>query len=139
MEEQNVEVPEVTEEVAAPVKRDKKLTKSVEGTVITIEAIGGEKGPMTFDTAELPESVQAALIPFGASHKLGDSAAGRAGVDAEKAIQAVWEGLMKGEWTTRQPAAPKVSIANVKSALAGMSDEDAAKARELMAAMGITL
>ena len=138
MEEQNVEVTEVVEAVA-PAKRDKKLTKSVEGTVITIEAIGGENGPMTFDVAELPEAVRSALIPFGASHKLGDSAAGRTGVDAEKAIQAVWDGLMKGDWTTRQAAAPKVSIANVKNALANMSDEDAAKARELMAAMGITL
>jgi hypothetical protein len=127
-------------EVAAPaVKRDKKLTKSIEGTVITIEAIGGEKGPMTFDCAELSEETCQKLIPFGASHKLGDAAAGRSGKDAEEAITKVWDGLLKDEWTVRQAALPKVSISQVKDALAGMSEEDRAKAKELMAAMGINL
>jgi hypothetical protein len=130
----------VATEVEAPVsKRDKKLTKSIEGTVVTIEAIGGEKGPMTFDCAELSKETCEKLIPFGASHKLGDAAAGRSGKDAEEAITKVWEGLLKDEWTVRQPALPKVSISQVKDALAGMSDEDRAKAKELMAAMGINL
>jgi hypothetical protein len=129
---------EVTEEVAAP-KRDKKLTKSIEGTVITIEAIGGEKGVMTFDVAELSEEVCQKLIPFGASHKLGDAAAGRTGKDAEEAIQKVWDGLLKGDWSVRQAAAPKVSITQVKDALANMSDADREKAKALMAQMGINL
>lgn len=120
-------------------KRDKKLVKSIDGTVVTIEAIGGVAGAVQFDTALLSDEMKAILIPFGASHKLGDAAAGRTGEDAEKAIQAVWDGLLKGEMTVRQPAAPKVSISKVKDALAGMSAEDAEKARALMAQMGITL
>lgn len=131
-------VTEVVEEVTAA-KRERKLTKDVEGTVVTITVIGGEKGEMKFDTSTLPGAIQASLVPFGASHKLGDSAAGRTGVDAEEAITKVWEGLQKGEWTVRQAAAPKVSISNVKNALANMSPEDAEKARALMAQMGITL
>ena len=127
-----------TEEVEVA-KREKKLTKSIDGTIVTIEAIGGEKGAMTFDAAELNEEICQKLIPFAISHKLGDAAAGRTGKDAEDAIEKVWAGLVAGDWTVRAAAAPKVSITQVKDALAGMSPEDAAKARELMAAMGIKL
>lgn len=120
-------------------KRDKKLSKSIDGTVITIKVVGGMKGEMSFDTANLPKKIQEILIPFGAGHKLGDSAAGRSGVDAEDAIVKVWEGLVKGEWSVRQPAETKVSISSMKGALANMTPEDAIKARELMASMGINL
>lgn len=120
-------------------KRDKKLSKNIDGTVISIKVVGGVKGEMTFDTAKLPKKIQDMLIPFGAGHKLGDSAAGRSGVDAEDAIVKVWEGLEKGEWSVRQPAETKVSISSMKGALANMTPEDAAKARELMATMGINL
>lgn len=130
---------DVVEEAVAAVKRDKKLRKSIDGSIVTIEAIGGEKGAMQFDINELSEKIQESLIPFGASHKLGDAAAGRTGKDAEEAICKVWEGLLKGEWTVRQAAIPKISVSQVKDALAGMSAEDAAKARELMAQMGINL
>lgn len=120
-------------------KRDKRLSKNIDGTVISIKVVGGVKGEMTFDTAKLPKKIQDMLIPFGAGHKLGDSAAGRSGVDAEDAILKVWEGLEKGEWTVRQPAETKVSLASMKNALANMTVEDATKARELMATMGINL
>lgn len=120
-------------------KRDKKLSKNIDGTVISIKVVGGVKGEMTFDTANLPKKIQSILIPFGAGHKLGDSAAGRSGVDAEDAIVKVWEGLEKGEWSVRQPAETKVSISIMQSALDNMTPEDAANARELMAKMGINL
>lgn len=127
------------EETAAVAKREKKLTKAIEGTIVKITAIGGEHGEMSFDTAELPEDIQKSLIPFGASHKLGDAAAGRSGKEAEEAIKKVWEGLVKGDWTVRAPAAPKVSLTQVKDNLAKMSDEERAKAQELLAAMGISI
>lgn len=127
---------EVTEEVA---KRDKKLTKSIEGSVVTIEAVGGEKGAQSFDVADLPANVQEALVPFGLSHKLGDAAAGRKGTEAEEAIQKVWDGLLKGDWTVRAPAMPKVKMSDVKNALADMSPEDAAAARELMKKLGLAV
>lgn len=142
MSEETVETTEeeVTEvEEGTTTKRPRKLSKGIEGNIVTITVVGGEMGAMTFDTTELPENVQSALVPFGLGHKLGDSAAGQSGVDAENAIQKVWEGLLKGDWSVRAPAAPKVSIANVKDALANMTPEDAAKARELMAQMGILL
>lgn len=127
---------EATEAVA---KRDKKLTKSIEGGVVTIEAIGGEKGAQAFNVADLPANVQEALVPFGLSHKLGDAAAGRTGKEAEEAIQKVWDGLMKGDWTVRAPAMPKVKMSDVKNALAEMSPEDAAAAKELMKKLGLAV
>ena len=133
------EVVEVAEVEVAVKAREKKLVKSNEAGVVTIEAIGGTKGVMTFDTALLPQEIKDAMIPFGISHRLGDSAAGRSGEDAEKAIEAVWAGLLAGEFTTRQPASPKVKLSSIKDAVANMSPEDAAKARELMAQMGIKL
>lgn len=134
-----IENVDAVEEAPVVAKREKKLTKEIEGTVVTIEALGGEKGPVAFDVAELSEEICQSLIAFGAASKLGDAAAGRSGKDAEDAIQKVWDGLVKGEWTVRQAALPKVKMADVKNALANMSPEDAEKARALMAQMGITL
>ena len=130
---------EVTESAIAAPTRPRKLEKSLEGNVVTINAIGGEKGAQTFDVTELPEAIQEAFKGFGLSHKLGDSAAGLSGVEAEAAIQKVWDGLKAGDWTVRAPALPKVKMADVKNALANMSPEDAEKARALMAQMGITI
>jgi hypothetical protein len=134
---ETTETTEVTEEVVA--KRDKKLNKTVEGHVVTIEVIGGELGVQTFDVTTLPAAVQDAFMAFGLGHKLGDAAAGRAGKDAEEAIAKVWDGLVKGDWTVRAPAAPKVKMSEVKNALAGMSEADAAAAKELMAKLGIKI
>jgi hypothetical protein len=133
------ETVEAVEEVVAAAKRDRKLEKSVEGTVVTINALGGAKGAVAFDASTLPQNVQDALIPFGLSHKLGDAAAGRTGADAEEAIQKVWEGLVAGDWSVRTPAAPKIKITEVKNALANMSDEEATAARELMKKLGINV
>lgn len=144
MSEENVNVEEAGEvieagEVVETVKRARKLTKGIEGTVVTISVIDGEKGEMKFDAASLPEEIQKSLIPFGLNHKLGDAAAGRSGKDAEEAIQKVWEGLVAGDWSTRTPAAPKVSVSTIKDNLAKMSPEEAEKARALMAQMGIAI
>lgn len=134
------EVIEAADELAVvAAKRPKKLSKSIEGTVVTITVIDGVKGAMTFNTDELPDTVKQHLIPFGAGHKLGDSAAGRAGVEAEEAITKVWEGLMKGDFTVRTAAAPKVSLSAIKDGLANMSPEEQEQARALMAQMGIII
>jgi hypothetical protein len=86
------------------VKKIKKLSKEIEGSVITISVEGGS--PMVFDFAALPKDIRAKLGPFGLSHKLGDAAAGKSGAEAEEAINKVFEGLASGDWTTRAPAAP---------------------------------
>lgn len=126
----------------APVKsKRKKLSKDLAtkpGTVIiTVE--GGVKGPMEFDTAKLPADVQTKLVPFGAGHKLGDSAAGRKGTEAEDAINKVWDGLMKGDWSVRAPAVPKVSVADIAANFANLSDAEKKAAAPLLAALNITV
>lgn len=135
VEETPVEATEATEGAAATgIKRPKKLTKAIEGTEVVITVIGVE-GEMRFDAASLSESIQNKLIPFGLGHKLGDAAAGREGLDAKAAIEKVWDGLMKEDWSVRAPAAPKVNISDVKKNLANLSPEEQEKAKALLAQM----
>jgi len=122
-------------------KRGRKLEKDLatyEGKV-AITVLGGTKGQMIFDPAELPGDVQNKLVPFGLGHKLGDAAAGKSGVEAEEAIEKVWEGLKTGDWTVRAPAAPKVSLKDVAANFQNLSDEEKAQAKLLMASLGIKL
>ena len=105
--------------------------------VITVE--GGEKGAMTFDPKKLPTSVQERLPAFAVGHKEGDAAAGRSGKDAEAAIMKVWEGLMKGDWSVRAPAAPKISVAEVAANFSNLAPKEQDVAKKLLASLGISL
>jgi hypothetical protein len=125
---------------SAAIKRPKKLLKDLsEAGIVKITVLGGTKGEMQFPVSALPEEIRTNLVPFGLGHKLGDAAAGQAGVDAETAINKVWDGLVKGDWTVRAPAAPKVSLAEIANNLKGMSEAEQAQAKALLAQMGITL
>ena len=131
---------ENTQEVAqeeAPKKKGKKLIKEIAETQIKIEAIGGDKGQVVYDFKDLPEDVQAKLGPFGLSHKLGDAAAGKAGKEAEESILRVWEGLMKGDWTTRAPATPKVAVNEITNNLSKLNPQERAAAEALLAKLGV--
>ena len=121
--------------------KTKKLTKDLvtkPGSVI-ITAEGGEKGAMTFDFSKLPEGIQEKFGPFGLGHKLGDAAAGRAGKDAEASIMKVWEGLMKGDWSVRAPAAPKISVAEVAANFSKLSPAEQKTAKSLLEGLGIAI
>ena len=126
------EMNEVTE-----VKRTKKLAKSIEGSVVTIEVAGHDA--LTFDFNTLPKDIRVKFGPFGLGHKLGDSAAGREGQEAIDAINKVWEGLVAGDWTTRAPAAPKLTKKALSENLSAMSDEDQAAAKALLEKLGLKL
>ena len=106
MADETAENAEGTEETPDAPRRPRKLMKEIDGTVIKIKAVNGAQGEQLFDFTTLPEDIQAKLGPFGLSHKLGDSAAGKAGTDAEDSIAKVWEGLMSGDWSVRAPATP---------------------------------
>jgi len=119
----------------------KKLTKDLTtkpGSVI-ITVAGGEEGPMTFDFSRLPQPIQTKFGPFGYGHKLGDSAAGRAGKDAEAAIMKVQDGLMKGDWSVRAPAAPKISVAEVATNYSKLAPKEQEVAKKLLASLGISV
>lgn len=130
---EDVKAPEATEGK----KKKKKLSKVVEGSVITIvEAVTGTT--LKFDVNTLPEAIQTNLKYHGASQKLGDAAAGREGQEAVNAINKVWEGLAKGDWSVRAPAAEKVSIKDLAGKVAAMADgKDKKMAEELLRKLGI--
>jgi hypothetical protein len=101
-------VDEKTEAVEPVAKKRKKLSKVIAGNVLTItESITGSV--LTFDAATLSAGIQANLMPYGLSQKLGDAAAGKEGKEAVEAINKVWEGLVKGDWSVRAPAAEKIT------------------------------
>ena len=111
------------------VKKTKKLSKVIEGNVLTIaETVTGAK--LVFDADKLPAGIKANLMPYGLSQKLGDAAAGRSGQDAVDAINKVWDGLSKGDWSTRVPAAEKITkkgIFEKVEAMAEGKEKDLAK------------
>ncbi len=119
------------------VKKTKKLAKEIEGSVVKITVEGG--AVMEFDFAALPKDIRVKLGPFGLSHKLGDAAAGKAGAEAEEAIKKVFEGLTSGDWTTRAPAAPKLTKKNIAENLGNLSEDEAAAAKALLEKLGIKL
>jgi len=130
-----------TENAESASKRERRLTKDLAtspGKVI-ITVVGGTKGPMTFDPDILPTEIQKQLPAFAISHKLGDSASGLSGIDAEEAIIKVWEGMVAGDWTVRAPAAPKISLRDIAQNYANLSDEEQEAAKKLMADLGIQL
>ena len=128
---------EKTEEKETTSRR--RLLKEIDGTAIKITAIGGNNGEQTFDFASLPAEIQAALGPFGLSHKLGDAAAGKQGSDAEEAIQKVFDGLMAGDWSVRAPAAPKVSVKAVADNFTNLDAAEQEAAKALLTSLGIKI
>ena len=93
-------------EVAA--KKKKKLSKTIEGHVLTIiESITNTT--LTYNADDLPEAIQDSLMPYGLSQKLGDAAAGKKGEEAVESINKVWDGLVAGNWKVRAPAAKQIS------------------------------
>ena len=107
--------------VVEKVKKAKKLSKVVNGNVLTItESTTGTV--ITVDATTLPGNIQANLVVHGLSQKLGDSAAGTSGAEAVDAIQKTLEGLQKGEWTTRTPAAEKITKSSILDTYNAMPD-----------------
>lgn len=136
-------IPEEATKVPAPASttKKKKLSKDLAtkpGTVIiTVE--GGEKGAMEFPFDKLPPAIQEKFGTFGYGHKLGDSAAGRKGKDAEAAILKVNDGLMKGDWSVRAPAAPKVNVAEIMTNFEKLSKKEQEVAKKFLSGIGLAL
>lgn len=139
MQDQATDAVETTETEEATKKSRRKLMKEIDGTVVKIEALGGNNGVMEFEFLELPDEIQEKFGPFGLSHKLGDSAAGKAGVEAEESISKVWEGLMAGDWTVRAPAAPKVSVKKIAANYEKLEPAEKAAAKALLDSLGIDI
>ena len=122
-------------------KKAKKLTKDLatKPGVVIITVSDGVKGAMSFPFANLPDKIRRLFGPFGLGHKLGDAAAGRSGKDAESSIGKVWEGLMKGDWSVRAPAAPKISVTEVAANFGKLSPAEQKTAKTLLDSLGIKI
>ena len=120
----------------------KKMTKTFEGeqgNIIRITVLDGNAGAMDFDFNDLPPEIQGKLGPFGLSHKLGDSAAGKSGAEAEEAINKVFDGLKNGDWSVRAPAAPKVSTKTIATNLDSLPKKERNAALEVLQRLGINI
>lgn len=116
-------------------KRVKKITKVVEGSVLTITA--GEN-VMKFDIANYNSAIRAHLEMHGLSQKLGDAAAGaESTAEAVEYIGKVNEGLLKGDWSTRAPAGEKLSKKGILEKYEALSDKEKAMVSPLLIKLGL--
>jgi len=106
-------------------KKRKKLTKVIEGTVLTITE-GITNTVIKVDFAKLPENIKANLGPYGLSQKLGDAAAGKEGQEAVDSIMKIKEGLEKGDWSVRAPAAEKINKKDIVDKFNAMAPQQKA-------------
>lgn len=115
--------------------REKKVSKKIEGSVLTITA--GEEVLM-YDSNDLSDAIKAHLIMHGLSQKLGDSAAGAEdSAEAAKSIAATWDVLAKGEWSSRQPAGEKITKKGILDKYADMSEAEQAAVKPLLLKLGL--
>ena len=120
-------------------KRAKKLAKDVKDGIVSITVLGGTKGEMLFEFSALPAKIQGLLGPFGLGHKLGDAAAGKEGVEAEEAIEKVFEGLKSGDWSVRAPAGPRVSIKALAENVSKLDPASQEAAKALLTSLGVKI
>ena len=106
-------------------KKRKKLTKVIEGTVLTITE-GITNTVIKVDFAKLPENIKANLGPYGLSQKLGDATAAKEGQEAVDSIMKIKEGLEKGSWTVRAPAAEKINKKDIVDKFNAMAPQQKA-------------
>lgn len=116
----------------------KRLTKSIEGTVLKIKEIESNVD-LEFDFAQLPQEIKTKFGPFGLSHRLGDAASGKKGKDAVEAINKVWNGLMDNNWTVRAPAGEKLTKKGVMAKVETLSPKEQAAARALLEKLGLSI
>jgi hypothetical protein len=122
---------EETANVQEIVKKSKKLSKVAEGTKLTIsEGLTGQV--LTFDYAGLSAEIKDKLLMHGFSQKLGDAAAGKEGQEAIDAINKVFDGLVKGDFTVRVPAAEKVTKKSIMDKFNEMPDGKEKKMAEAL-------
>jgi hypothetical protein len=122
---------EETANVQEIVKKSKKLSKVAEGTKLTIsEGLTGQV--LTFDYAGLSAEIKDKLLMHGFSQKLGDAAAGKEGQEAIDAINKVYDGLVKGDFTVRVPAAEKVTKKSIMDKFNEMPDGKEKKMAEAL-------
>ena len=116
----------------------KKLSKGIEGSVVTIKEMTTET-EMAFNFNDLPQEIQEKFGPFGLGHKLGDAAAGKQGQEACDAINKVWTGLMDNNWSVRAPAAEKITKKGLLEKVDQLDPADQEAAVALLQKLGLSV
>lgn len=123
-------------------KREAKVRKVVEGSIVTFHDAKTNEVLLEIDIAQYPETILGAAEIHGILQWLGDSYAGEKG-DAAACVahaKAKHESMMKGELTVRIPSdAIKTSKKDIATKLASKTQAEQEAARKLLADLGIVL
>jgi len=120
------EVEEVSAENKPKQKKVQRLKKFYEGHIVTIEdRETGETVSVDLDT--LSEEIQIHAALHGIQKKISDGAAGKIGAEAVKAMQAIADALIAGDWKIRKPAEKTVPVSELNQVLDSMNEEEKEK------------
>ena len=114
----------------------KKLSRVKDGENVIIFQVAGFE-PLRCDFSLLSSITKQRLMVHGGNAKVGDSAAGCEGQVAYDAIVSTWNNLLEDKWTERVAGGgDKISLSEIKGALAGLSEEERAQAIAIFAKLG---
>ena len=114
----------------------KKLSRIKDGENVIIFQVAGYE-PIRCNFSTLSTEIQHRLMIHGGNAKVGDSAAGSDGQEAYDSILSTWKALTEGKWTERVArSGDKISLSDIKGALAGLSEEERAQAIAIFAKLG---
>lgn len=123
-------------------KRPRRLIKStsMENLMVSIEVVGVESGPVEYNLTDVSDEIKDQLALHGLSQKLGDSAAGKEGADAESSISETWANLVEGKFRGERAAGERMPTKkSMTQSLEKLTPAEQAEAKAALAKMGVIL
>lgn len=123
-------------------KRPRRLIKStsMEQLMVSIEVVGVESGPIEYNLTDVSDEIKDQLALHGLSQKLGDSAAGKEGADAESSIAETWSNLVEGKFRGERAAGERMPTKkSMTDSLSKLSPAEQETARAALAKLGVVL
>ena len=132
----------VVESTENETKRPRRLIKStsMEELMVSIEVVGVESGPVQYNLTDVSDEIKDQLALHGLSQKLGDSAAGKEGADAEASISETWSNLVEGKFRGERAAGERMPTKKFMTAsLEKLSPAEQEDAKAALAKLGVIL
>lgn len=132
----------VVESTENETKRPRRLIKStsMEELMVSIEVVGVESGPVQYNLTDVSDEIKDQLALHGLSQKLGDSAAGKEGADAEASISETWANLVEGKFRGERAAGERMPTKKFMTAsLEKLSPAEQEDAKAALAKLGVIL
>lgn len=123
-------------------KRPRRLIKStsMEQLMVSIEVVGVESGPIEYNLTDVSDEIKDQLALHGLSQKLGDSAAGKEGADAESSIAETWSNLVEGKFRGERAAGERMPTKkSMTDSLSKLSPAEQETAKAALAKLGVVL